>query len=284
MNTVVISPGELESGQISEEHLKTAAEAMRVDGYVVLKDVVNTDHLDIIRKKMLEDLGPILAREDAPFNFIAGNVQQDPPPFPPYIFRDVLVNDMVIAVTKKILGRGMKNAFYSGNTNLPGSDAQPVHTDSGNLWENLEYPHPAYAIVVNIPVVPMNEVNGSPEIWPGTHLDKTMHIHMDEIKIPLDLLEERRKTNPPIQPKVELGSVLIRDMRLWHRGMKNHSDQPRPMIALIHHPGWWAMGGNIPFAKGTEDILSHPDLHTNAIYVDGTIDYLHHGAAYDYHK
>ena len=241
MNIVTITPEELQSGQISAEHLSAATKAMREDGYVVLKDVVDKGHLDILRTKMLEDVAPILAREDAPFNFVSGNIQQDPPPFPPYLFRDVLVNDMVIAVTKEILGSGMKNAFYSGNTNLPGSTVQPVHTDSGNLWADLEYPHPAYAIVVNIPVVSMDEVNGSPEIWPGSHLDKTMHVHMESIKVPPELLDQRRLNFPPIQPTVELGSVLIRDMRLWHRGMQNHSDQPRPMIALIHHPYWWPL-------------------------------------------
>ena len=241
MNIVTITPEELQSGQISAEHLSAATKAMREDGYVVLKDVVDKGHLDILRTKMLEDVAPILAREDAPFNFVSGNIQQDPPPFPPYLFRDVLVNDMVIAVTKEILGSGMKNAFYSGNTNLPGSTVQPVHTDSGNLWADLEYPHPAYAIVVNIPVVSMDEVNGSPEIWHGSHLDKTMHVHMESIKVPPELLDQRRLNFPPIQPTVELGSVLIRDMRLWHRGMQNHSDQPRPMIALIHHPYWWPL-------------------------------------------
>ena len=284
MNEVNITSAELQSGQISAEHLKTATNALREDGYVILKDIIETAHLDLLRTKMLEDVAPILAREDAPFNFVSGNVQQDPPPFPPYLFRDVLVNEMVIAVTKEILGRGMKNAFYSGNTNLPGSSEQPVHTDSGNLWANLDHPHPAYAFVVNIPVVSMDEVNGSPEIWPGTHLDKTIHIHMESIKIPQELLDQRRLICPPLQPKVYLGSVLIRDIRLWHRGMKNHSDQPRPMIALIHHPYWWPLGSVMPFAAGSEELLSHPDLKTNAVFVDGPIDYLHHNAAYDYQK
>ena len=48
-----------------------------------------------------------------------GNVQQDPPPFPPYLFRDVLLNDMVIAVTTAVLGTPVKNTMYGGNTAMP---------------------------------------------------------------------------------------------------------------------------------------------------------------------
>jgi RNA polymerase primary sigma factor len=35
------------------------------------------------------------------------------------------------------------------------------------------------------------------------------------------------------------GSVLIRDMRLWHNGMPNPSDSVRPMVAMIHWIHWW---------------------------------------------
>ena len=30
------------------------------------------------------------------------------------------------------------------------------------------------------------------------------------------------------------GDVLIRDRRLWHRGMPNATDEPRHMLALVH--------------------------------------------------
>src|SRR6185503_20481869 len=112
--------------------------ALRTDGFVVLNDVIDPAHLEVLRERMLEDIERILQREDAPFNFNSGNVQQQPPPFPPYLFRDVLVNDMVIAVTRAMLGPGVKNSYYSGNTALPGGTEQPVHPDVGQLWPNLE--------------------------------------------------------------------------------------------------------------------------------------------------
>src|SRR5438552_18643300 len=101
---------------------------------------------------MIADLPQILGRADAPFNFNRGNVQHDPPPFPPYLFRDVLLNDRVIAVTKAILGAGLTNSLYSGNTAMPGGKEQPVHVDLGQPWPDLEHPTPPYGPAANVPV------------------------------------------------------------------------------------------------------------------------------------
>ena len=97
------------------------------------------------------------------------------------------------------------------------------------------------------------------------------------------MLERRRAIEPPIQPAVTRGSVVIRDIRLWHAGMPNQTSQPRPMIAMIHWCSWWAHSP-VPFAAGTEELFAHPDLKTDARFMDGDIDYLHHNAAYDLQK
>lgn len=240
MNSLSVSASELRAGFLAPETLARAVAALREEGFVVLEDVIAPAHLAVLREQMLKDVAAITSRDDVPFQFTRGHIQQDPPPHAPFLFEDVLLNPLVIQVTKAILGPGLKNQFYSGNTNLPGSPAQPVHTDSGQLWPNLEQAHPAYALVVNVPVVDMDEHNGSTELWPQTHLDTTMFIQQgDEIKVPADKLEGQRQIVPPLQPKVRAGSVLVRDMRMWHRGVPNHSDSPRPMIAMIHVVGWW---------------------------------------------
>jgi ectoine hydroxylase-related dioxygenase (phytanoyl-CoA dioxygenase family) len=265
------------------EQLAAAVAAVKREGFVVVEDVIDGEHVAALREKMLADLPLILAREDAPFNWHAGNVQHDPPPLPPYLFRDVLLNDQVIAVTKAILGAGLKNSYYSGNTAMPGGKEQPVHVDTGQLWPDLEHPTPPYGLVVNVPVVDMSRENGSTELWPGTHHDTTVFIQQGDIKIPMELVEKRRQVLPPIQPSVRAGSVLIRDIRLWHRGMPNHTDQPRPMIAMIHWVSWWSTGG-VAFPKGTEAFFEHPELRTSARFVEAPIDYIHHSHAYEYEK
>jgi hypothetical protein len=278
---VEISEQEVQSGEMTPANRDAAVDAVRRDGFVVLAGVIDCQHLETLRVKMQDDVEKFLARDDAPYNFNTSNVQQDPPPFPPYLFRDVLLNDMVIAVTKELLGSGVKNSYYSGNTALPSTQRQPVHPDVGHLWQDVLTP--AFGLVVNVPVVEVTPENGGTELWPGSHLDTRMGIDQD-IKIPEELLARRRKVAPPFQASIPLGGVLIRDIRLWHAGMPNRTRTPRPMIAMIHWCRWWDAGSPLLFPKGTETFFQHPRLHTNARFVDGPIDYVSVPQAYDFKK
>ena len=47
-----------------------------------------------------------------------------------------------------------------------------------------------------------------------------------------DVREERRQIRPPIQPVCEEGDIMLRDLRTWHAGMPNESDDYRIMLAL----------------------------------------------------
>lgn len=255
--------------------------ALRQDGLVVLQNVVSLEHLDVLRERMLADVEQLLAREDAPFNWHTGNIQQDPPPFPPYLFHDVLLNDQAVAVTRAVLGPRVKNSFYSGNTAMPSTRRQPVHVDTGQLWRGLTVAHPACSLVVNIPVVDMSPENGSTEIWPGTHLDTTVSRY-DELEIPLQKLNERRMQVPPEQPVVPRGSVIIRDIRLWHAGMPNRTAVPRPMIAMIHHCAWMQLGSPLLFPSGTETFFAESELRTHARFTDEPIDYIRSPKGYKY--
>jgi len=283
MVTVSVSAREVAAGHLDAENLVIANRALKEDGIVMLKDIIDPEHIAVLREKVMEDVDLFVNRPNAPFNWNRGNVQQDPPPFPPYIFRDVLANDIVIEVTKSILGAGLYNSFYSGNTAMPSENRQPVHADSGQLWPNLEVAPPPYALVVNFGLVEMCPENGSTEIWPGTHLDTSVTMQSGDIEVAADVLEARRAVSPPFQPTVPIGSVVIRDMRLWHAGMPNRTQTPRPMLAMIHYVSWWPCG---PFTlhKDAEDLLRHPDLRQNAKYVDGEINYVGFSSAHAFEE
>jgi ectoine hydroxylase-related dioxygenase (phytanoyl-CoA dioxygenase family) len=136
-------------------------------------------------------------------------------------------------------------------------------------------------LVVNIPTVDVSAENASTEIWPGTHRDVTITAGKD-IKIPLDVLEKRRAEVPPIQPAFRRGGVVIRDMRLWHAGMPNHTDQPRPMIAMIHVPHWLDTGTPLTFPIETQAYFAHPQLRTCARFVEEPIDHISAPHGYEY--
>jgi hypothetical protein len=252
--------------------LESACRSLLDDGFVVLEQVVSHDHLACIGKRMLDDLD-LLLREDLHMGvqFRKGHVQHDPPPFPPYLFGDILNNEAVLAVSLRVLGPGIRNVFYSGNTNLPGSESQPVHVDGVGLWP--DYAHPPDRLVINVPVVDVGPENGAIELWPGTQL-LSPPVQEPGLRVSHDHLESRRLVRPPVRAETRVGDVLIRDVRLWHRGVTNHTDRPRPMIAMIHVAKWLRFEMTTVFASGSEPYLENPLLTHQATFTAQPIDYL----------
>lgn len=260
---ITVQPEELASEKLTDTHVDRAVQAIRVDGYVVLENIVNHEHLDILRERMDADSQILIKAEKwGGAGGLKGHLQQGPPPFAPYIFRDIVANPYVIQVTKALLGAGLYNNFYNGNTNCPGSTTQPLHRDGDHLWSDQEVAHPTAEVVVNISPQDTSEENGSVEIWPGSHLD------IGERRIDEAREAARRKIAPPVRGSAKKGSALIRDMRLWHRGVPNLSDEPRHMIAMIHRVYWLKSNRRLKYKAGCEVAFENSDLDHNAEFID----------------
>lgn len=137
-----------------------------------------------------------------------------------------------------MLGPNPSLRFISGNTALPPTEdsppaSQPTHNDA-----DFDHPSIPFALVVNVPLIAMEQENGSTEVWLGTHAGTTIAdqdgAHGDRAsgRIKKHLLEARREMRPPSQPPVKKGSIIVRDLRLWHGGKPNLTDKPRVMLAL----------------------------------------------------
>src|SRR5580765_6767360 len=166
--SIDFSDAERATGQPTAEHLQACVEAIRTDGFVILNDLIDPAHLDVLHERIVADVELLKQRPDAPYNWHPGNVQQDPPPFAEYLFADVVRNDLAIAVTSAVLGPNIKNVMYGGNTALPSDQRQPVHADTGHLWplEVMAVAHPPAQLVLNFCTVDVSAENGSTEIWP----------------------------------------------------------------------------------------------------------------------
>jgi len=95
------------------------------------------------------------------------------------------------------------------NVNLPNSVNQHIHRDT-NFEDNK--------ILINIPCIDVNEVNGSLEVYPGTNT------------YPYSYLEFLIKRFTPVRLNSSCGDVIVRDSNLFHRGMKNNSSSARSML------------------------------------------------------
>lgn len=266
MIEIAISSKEHKNGILSEQDLQTALAALRDDGAVILTNAIPLSIITILREVMLGELERTTNRPHLCYNWNENNIKHDPPISPPYLFREILTNEFAIAVTSAILGKGMYNGLYAGNTVLQGALRQPVHVDSAHLWPQTERPHPPYGIVANVPLVDIDHENGSTELWLGSHKEPIVTIQDDFVEIPPSAREQRRKVRPPIQPKVKAGSIILRDTRLWHAGMPNSRPEPRPMLEMVHYASWW-WTNPISLHLAAERLLTHPKLRQHANYL-----------------
>lgn len=254
--SVKVSEKEISSGSLSWQNLELAVRAIHRDGLVVLEGLVEHSKLDFLNEKMCQDALFLQSLGDAgPFNYNRGNIQQDPPMTRKYFEPSIFVNPIVTQVTSSIMGPHPRLTFMSGNTALPCSDtiqplSQPTHSDA-----DIDHPNCTFALVVNVPLVSMTPENGSTEVWLGTHhlanLAAQEGAHGDRAsgRIKTDLLDARRLQRAPGQPTIKKGSIIVRDLRLWHGGKPNLSTDIRVMLAMIHFAPWYRNPMTIEFAE-----------------------------------
>ncbi|KAK2024599.1 hypothetical protein LX32DRAFT_598437, partial [Colletotrichum zoysiae] len=164
-------------------------------------------------------------------------------------------------ITSSVLGPRPKLTFLSANSAMPPSPSlppqrQPVHSDA-----DFAHPSHPFALVVNVPLVAMTPANGSTELWLGTHAaadaaaQEGAHGDRASGRIRDAALAARRAVRPPSQPSVRKGSLVIRDLRLWHAGMPNQTPDVRVMLAMIHFAPWYRNRMRLTLAEGVRPLL-----------------------------
>lgn len=66
---------------------------MHHDGLVVLENVVDRGHLDVLNETMQEDAMSLYGRKDSPANYHRDNLQQDPPVNDRLFFDDIFLSE-----------------------------------------------------------------------------------------------------------------------------------------------------------------------------------------------
>ncbi|KAI5925887.1 hypothetical protein F4810DRAFT_613038 [Camillea tinctor] len=272
---VQITPDERTARKISKRNLEKAVVALSEDGVVVLDSAVSTDSLDLLNPRMVEEARALRDGPGTWFNYDskAQNILQHMIPDPEYLLPDVHANPFALDVCKTMMGPKPVLRYHKANTNFPGESRQPVHSD-------VHYAHPraCFGIAVNIVLIDCSPDNGSTECWPGTHAITRFADQNGMQGIHGHLLEARRKTHgPPVQPVVKKGGIIIRDMRLWHAGMPNHTnDEVRVMLNLIYFADWYRCPMTIQFPKTAEEKTRTLEKQGGFEIAAGYVDDLNH--------
>ncbi|KAL3457032.1 hypothetical protein BJX64DRAFT_293542 [Aspergillus heterothallicus] len=288
--SIKLSDEERDGHTINDEHAGAAVAAMQRDGIVVLENAVQVEHVDTLNKILTEEADTLASLPTTHFNDNSagmgktGNMSQPPPVTPNLMFTDIWANGAATSVISSILGPKPHITYVNGNTNLGGFNGirQTVHADL--TFNHATFP---FAIVANYYLVDVSPANGSTELWVGSHRDTSFADHKnctptfkeEDFGIRDELLEARRKFAPPVQPTVKRGSVVLRDLRLWHAGLSNPSAQHRIMLAWVYTPWWYKCPAVVVLPEGARKLVegweerdTHPVVY-HAHYVPDGVDH-----------
>lgn len=281
LHTVHIPESVRRSGVATREIIAEGAAFLHRDGIIVLENAIDTAHLDHLNSILSPEALEIARDPHHHFNFgkHTSNMDQAPPPTPDLMYKDVWCNPFAAAILAATLGPKPVVHYANGNTALKASPdgRQPVHSD-------CEFEHPAFfpfAHVINIALCDTSSQNGATEVWPGSHHVSVHDAHVsgkdNEEMLPIkpEFLDERRKHSPPIQASTKKGSLIIRDLRLWHAGMPNLTDVPRVMLAFVAQPNWYQAETRILLPESARKLVEgwSDELVFSAEYVPGEVNH-----------
>jgi ectoine hydroxylase-related dioxygenase (phytanoyl-CoA dioxygenase family) len=197
-------------GSQSVLDLDGVPEALAERGFAVLRDVVSAERL----KRLADELAEAYARADK-FNgggSITGHLNCFPGRHASPVYAELIDRGIVDAVHR--IRSGRDNAIrVTMNYNLPSSVAQHFHID-GLYVEDF--------LICNVAVIDTTVHNGAIALLPGTSRE-----YLPYWKYCL-----QRTYRLSTQIEMAQGDVLLRKSNLWHRGMPNKSDTPRPMLSV----------------------------------------------------
>lgn len=257
-------------GQLCASHLQSALHAMAQDGVVVLEQVINTAPLNLLKARMDQDSVELLAFCDAhggnPRD--RGHLQQGPPLYAPFVPEALVASTFVTQVLQALLGDGAFCEFYNGNTNCPDSTFQQTHLDAAHADLNAQSATPTSAVVLNVVPQDVDERNGALEMWPGSHRQIVV------TPVPESVVHERTVKVPSIRGVMRNGDALLRDSRLWHRGVPNYSREFRHMIGLVFVTATTPRRRPLLFARDVAALINKAPIPFHAEFSDQPIDYL----------
>lgn len=205
--------------------MRNACECFVKHGYVILDHILPAEKVDALHREFGQTHGRCLLERQGDDSRQVGRRRFLVPVALSGGFGDPLVyaNPCVLAVVRTVLDQDALLESFGAIVSLGGADVQRLHPDGPPLFNAaISALLPAYALTFALPLIEMNDRNGTIGLIPGSH-------RWQESRD--DAVEER--------PVIPVGSGLLWDFRLHHRGMPNLSAHARPMLYATYARDWY---------------------------------------------
>jgi len=202
-------------------NIEQLKETFARDGYLVFRNLVSPERLAALHKQLSQAFDS--AKQSGQLFSGGGTISGHLNCFPGESSRfayEALESNGIIDLIKTVFPKATRLPNVGCNFNLPHSVAQHYHADRNYL---------DHFMIANVAVVDTNIANGAIDIIPGSHQKfyKYWRFAMERVARGSTRIEMKQ------------GDVLVRTSNVWHRGMPNMTDLPRPMIAFT-----WEDGGS----------------------------------------
>jgi len=223
---IVPSETERRVGGFENETIQRAIRRFRVEGALIIEDILDTSIVLEARRVFAETYSQYLLNGSNDENAlrVGGRrliitIKLESPFDDPQLF----ANPYLLSVLSAELGDDFVLGAFGVVCSMPSAPTQHRHHDGGILFPHSGFDKllPAAAITVGIPLLEMNEVHGTTALWLGSHRDET---RLDE---------------QGIEPVVREGSCMLWDFRLMHGGTPNRGIVPRPLLYLTYCRPWF---------------------------------------------
>lgn len=218
---------EMTVARFSQEELNEYAAAFERDGMVVLKQHFSRE-LPAHWRSAFEPL--LRERISSGATAVRGdNRHYITLPFTgPFADERVFCDPDILGIIERVAGDEPVMCQLATDTPLKGSTYQDIHRDTPALFD--DFPEtPSFQLAVNFPLRDVSLENGPFETTLGTH-----RMRAD------DAVEAWKNGRAALRAiPMELGDVMIRDVRALHRGTPNTTDEPRPMVVIGYSRSWY---------------------------------------------
>ena len=277
MSRIWVSQEERNAAQLSRRNIQKSLTEFHQNGFVILENAVCHNSIEHIRHRMLQDFNTYRKSSNLRWNQgkSSGNISQPPPPLPEYLHEDVWANHLGVDIMENIIGPRPQLSWVTSNIALPRSTGrQAVHSDY--YCNHFDFP---VFLEVCIYLQDVDSHNGATEFWLGTHKGYSKDDHSSPTTgwIKQEVFASRAMISPPIQPAISKGSLMIRDLRCWHAGRSNQTNEPRIILGFMFSPQWFGSHMRMTFPYSARPCLeswSHIDCLETAEFVTGEFDYL----------
>jgi hypothetical protein len=265
------------SGALSAKKLAKAEHLLGLCGVVVLERLFTPDFTEKMREaqksvvdKFLQGIeeNPSLTNSTWSEQRSPGRYELLSPMKSPFTDEELLKNPLLHPLMVRTLKtHRIEVDTHSSVTSLAETPAQHWHRDAGFILESSKLQLPPHGLVVFIPLKDVSNAMGPTEFLTGSHI-KCERNEQKEIRLGNWILEECPFVGPTVRTPAPLGSAIIFDLRILHRGLANTMKVRRPQLYVTFFQEWYVDHVNFNAKQSTEFDLLPPSLRKMLSRVD----------------